>query len=100
MENAVITANDYLIQVNAEDAARQSLVLHQLQLRQAQINYAITTGQIINNVYETYIFFHLYFIILLQACGNKKENYDASGSFEADEVLSHHNSMDSYYPSM
>jgi len=46
LENAVITANDFLIQVNAEDAARQSLVLHQLQLRQAQINYAITSGKI------------------------------------------------------
>ncbi|TKK70995.1 TolC family protein [Ilyomonas limi] len=46
LENAVITANDFLIQINAEDAARQSLVLHQLQLRQAQINYAITTGKL------------------------------------------------------
>ena len=46
LENAVITTNDYLIQVNVEDAARRSLVLHQLQLRQAQINYAITTGQL------------------------------------------------------
>jgi outer membrane protein TolC len=46
LENAVITANDFLTQINAEDAARQSLVLHQLQLRQAQINYAITTGKL------------------------------------------------------
>ena len=46
LENAVITANDFLIQINAEDAARQSLVLHQLQLRQAQINYAITSGKL------------------------------------------------------
>jgi hypothetical protein len=46
LENAVITANDYLIQVNAEDQARQALILHQLQLRQAQINYAISTGKL------------------------------------------------------
>ncbi len=46
LENAVITANDFLLQVNAEDAARQSLVLHQLQLRQAQITYAITSGKL------------------------------------------------------
>jgi hypothetical protein len=46
LENAVITANDFLIQVNAEDAARQLLVFHQLQLRQAQTNYAITTGKL------------------------------------------------------
>src|SRR4051794_11991754 len=46
LENAVITTNDYLIQVNVEDAARRSLVLHELQLRMAKITYAITTGQL------------------------------------------------------
>jgi outer membrane protein TolC len=46
LENHVITANDYLMQVNAEDQARQALILHQLQLRQAQINYAISTGKL------------------------------------------------------
>jgi len=44
LENAVITANDYLLQVNAEDAARQALILHQIQLQQATVNYAITLG--------------------------------------------------------
>jgi hypothetical protein len=46
LDNSVITANDYLMQVNAEDQARQALILHQLQLRQAQINYAISTGKL------------------------------------------------------
>lgn len=46
LENGVITVNDYLTQVNAEDVARQALILHQLQLRQAQINYAISTGKL------------------------------------------------------
>jgi outer membrane protein TolC len=46
LENNVVTANDYLMQVNAEDQARQALILHQLQLRQAQINYAISTGKL------------------------------------------------------
>lgn len=46
LENGVITVNDYLTQVNAEDQARQALILHQLQLRQAQINYAISTGKL------------------------------------------------------
>jgi outer membrane protein TolC len=46
LENAVITANDYLLQVNAEDAARQALILHRLQLLQAQTNYAITSGKL------------------------------------------------------
>jgi outer membrane protein TolC len=46
LENGVITSTDYLIQVNAEDQARQALILHQLQLLQAQTNFAITTGKL------------------------------------------------------
>jgi outer membrane protein TolC len=46
LENAVITANDYLREINAEDAARQALAIHQLQLLQAQINYQLTTGKL------------------------------------------------------
>lgn len=46
LENAVITANDYLLQVNAEDAARQALILHRMQLLQAQTTYAITSGKL------------------------------------------------------
>src|SRR5207248_3168516 len=39
LANGVITANDYLRDVNNEDQARLSLISHQLQLVQAQINY-------------------------------------------------------------
>lgn len=46
LDNAVITTNDYLQQVAAEDAARQSLILHRLQLLQAQTDYAITSGKL------------------------------------------------------
>ena len=46
LENAVITSNDYLLQVNSEDAARQSMILHRLQLLQAQTTYAITSGKL------------------------------------------------------
>lgn len=46
LENAVITANDYLREINAEDAARQALATYQLQLLQAQINYQLTTGKL------------------------------------------------------
>jgi outer membrane protein TolC len=46
LENGVITSTDYLIQVNAEDQARRALILHLLQLRQAQINFAITIGKL------------------------------------------------------
>jgi outer membrane protein TolC len=46
LENAVITANDYLLQVNAEDTARQAMLMHQLQLLQAETNYAITAGKL------------------------------------------------------
>ncbi len=45
LENGVITANDYLREVNAEDQARQSLITHQVQLIQAQINYQTISGQ-------------------------------------------------------
>jgi outer membrane protein TolC len=44
LANGVITANDYLREVNAEDQARNSLITHQLQLLQAQINYKTIAG--------------------------------------------------------
>lgn len=44
LENGVITANDYLREVNAEDQARQSLIVHEVQLLQARINYQIIKG--------------------------------------------------------
>ena len=45
LENGVITANDYLREVNAEDQARQLLIAHEIQLLQAQINYQTTLGK-------------------------------------------------------
>lgn len=45
LENGVITANDYLKEVNAEDQARQSLITHQVQLLQVQINYQTISGK-------------------------------------------------------
>jgi len=45
LENGVITANDYLREVNAEDQARQALITHQVQLLQAQINYQTISGK-------------------------------------------------------
>jgi outer membrane protein TolC len=45
LENGVITANDFLREVNAEDQARQSLITHQIQLLQAQINYHTISGK-------------------------------------------------------
>jgi outer membrane protein TolC len=45
LQNGVITANDYLREVNAEDQARQILITHELQLLQAQINYQTTLGK-------------------------------------------------------
>ena len=44
LENGVITANDYLLEVNAEDKARRSYITHQLQLLQAKINYKTISG--------------------------------------------------------
>jgi outer membrane protein TolC len=45
LQNGVITASDYLREVNAEDLARQTLITHQLQLLQAQINYQTILGK-------------------------------------------------------
>ncbi len=45
LENGVITANDYLREVNAEDQSRQSLITHEVQLLQAQINYQTISGK-------------------------------------------------------
>ena len=45
LENGVITANDYLREVNAEDQARQTLIMHELQLLEAKINYQNTLGE-------------------------------------------------------
>lgn len=45
LENGVITANDFLKEINAEDQARQSLITHQVQLLQAQINYETISGR-------------------------------------------------------
>ena len=52
LENGIITADDYLRVVNLEDLARQSLIIHQIQLLQAQINYRNHFGQTINRFYE------------------------------------------------
>jgi outer membrane protein TolC len=44
LDNGVMTANDYLREVNAEDQARQAKIAHELQLLQAQINYQTIAG--------------------------------------------------------
>ena len=44
LEKGVITVNDYLREVNAEDQARQQKLLHAVQLGLAQYNYTTTSG--------------------------------------------------------
>jgi outer membrane protein TolC len=44
LENGVLSANDYLLDVNAAAQARQQRVVHAMQLLQAQYNYKTTTG--------------------------------------------------------
>jgi len=44
LENGVITSNDYIRDLNAEDTAKQNLEIHKIQLLLAQYNYKITTG--------------------------------------------------------
>lgn len=44
LENGVLSAHDYITQVNADDQARQNLILHQIQLLQAQYSYQNISG--------------------------------------------------------
>ena len=46
LENGVLSSHDYITQVTAENHARQSLILHDIQLLQSQYNYQNTTGNI------------------------------------------------------
>lgn len=51
LENGVLSAHDYINEVNAENKARQTRILHEIQLLQEQYNYQNTTGniQMLNN---------------------------------------------------
>jgi len=44
LDNGVITVHDYISYLNAEDVAKQNLLLHQMQLLLAQYNYQNTSG--------------------------------------------------------
>jgi hypothetical protein len=44
LENGTISAIDYVSYVNAEDQARQNLLLHQVQLLMVLYNNKTTTG--------------------------------------------------------
>jgi outer membrane protein TolC len=44
LENGVITSNDYLREVTAEDQARQNRIMHEIQLLLAQYNLHTTAG--------------------------------------------------------
>ncbi|MDB5282065.1 MAG: TolC family protein [Bacteroidota bacterium] len=44
LQNGVITGHDYLTQVDAEAQARQAMILHQVQLLQAEYNHQNTSG--------------------------------------------------------
>lgn len=46
LANGVINTNDYLLQVNAELAARQQYELHHMQLKQLHIDYLTLTGRL------------------------------------------------------
>jgi outer membrane protein TolC len=46
LENGVLSAHDYITQVDAEDQARQNRILHQMQLLQEEYSYQNTVGNI------------------------------------------------------
>lgn len=45
LENGVITASDYITELNAENQAAQNLAIHQIQLLMAKMNYHLITGE-------------------------------------------------------
>lgn len=45
LEAGILSAHDYIREVNAEDQARQALKAHEIQLLQAQIQHALNTGK-------------------------------------------------------
>jgi len=44
LDNGVLSANDFIRELNAEDQARQALLMHQVQLTLARYNYQTSTG--------------------------------------------------------
>ena len=44
LDNGVITTHEYLQKVNAEHLSQQTLLLHEIQLLQAQQNYSLLTN--------------------------------------------------------
>ncbi|HLZ16749.1 MAG TPA: hypothetical protein VKQ08_06905, partial [Cyclobacteriaceae bacterium] len=44
LDNGVITANDYLRELNAEDQANENLIFHEIQLLLNQYGYKTTSG--------------------------------------------------------
>lgn len=44
LENGIITSNDFIRELNAEDQAKQNLAIHKIQLLLAQQNYKLTSG--------------------------------------------------------
>lgn len=46
LDNGVITSSDYLMELNSEMQAKLNLAVHQVQLKQARINYLAATGNL------------------------------------------------------
>ena len=46
LENGVLSAHDYINEVNAEDQARQNKIIHEVELLQAQYKYQNTMGDL------------------------------------------------------
>ena len=46
LDNGVITSSDYLMELNSEMQAKLNLAVHQVQLKQARINYLSATGNL------------------------------------------------------
>ena len=76
--NGTLTVTEMLREVTAENIAMQDKILHEIQLLSAIYELKYTTNKYILLAAT---------LLGLSSCGNKRGDYDASGTFEATEVI-------------
>lgn len=81
--NGTLTVTEMLREVTAENIAMQDKILHEIQLLSAIYELNIQQTNMRTNKYILLAAT----LLGLSSCGNKRGDYDASGTFEATEVI-------------
>ena len=82
MDNGTMTAADYARDANAVLQAKLEKATHEVQLQQAILTYQHTLGN--HRSHEKYLILFVPFFI---ACNSEEKAFDATGTFEAREVI-------------